>query len=45
MDGGYNIQISIQFPEQNKTKINRKVLRNFPMEPHTLKSYALVFKK
>ena len=43
LNGNSNIQIRIQFPEQNKN--NRKVIGNFIMEPRTLKNYTLAFKK
>ena len=43
LNGNSNIQIQIQFPEQNKN--NRKVIGNFIMEPRTLKNYTLAFKK
>ena len=45
LDVDSSIQIWIQFPEQNKTKINRKVIRNFKKELQTLNSYTLSFKK
>ena len=45
LDVDSSIQIRIQFPEQNKTKINRKVIRNFKKELQTLNSYTLSFKK
>ena len=45
MDADSNIQIRIQFPEQNKTKIDGKVILNFKLEHRTLKSYTAAFKK
>lgn len=45
LDGDSNIQIRMQFPEQNKTKINWRVSRNFKMEPKTFKSCTLALKE
>ena len=46
LDGDSNIQIRIQFREQNKIKINRRVICNFKMEPRTFtKSYTPAFKR